>query len=246
MASACCPHWPCPCDQLLKSAQFRQETSSEEEEPTDTTCVPTNMDIALLKEQYNSIREKQKRETRVICFAKAASTNEEIAGKSLVNVVPMRQARHPLMRQASVQETQFDFVRDLDNATWRTHLGLYRRACSIPDTNRFQPSNHKNSTGDSTSTDITVHSVEVTDLSDLLSEDCEGYENRNHVCSKMQEDCESEGFRKFSAPAVVARQSSCGSYRSSHTPVSSYYPFPQLKCPKKSEAARRLGLYSSF
>lgn len=154
----------------------------------------------------------------------------------------MQQVRHALARQASFQETQFDFVRDPDNATWRTHLGMYRRTCSI------QPHNHTTSNGDSTSTstDNTVHSVEVTDLSDQLSEDCEGYDNEHHLCSKVQEDCGSEGFRKSSAPALLSRQSSCGSYQSTHTPVSPYYPFPQLKCPKKSEAARRLGLYSSF
>lgn len=76
MASTCCPHWPCPCHQLLTSAHFGEETrrerEREREDHTDTDCVslPTDMDIALLKEQYNSIREKQKRETRVICFAK--------------------------------------------------------------------------------------------------------------------------------------------------------------------------------
>lgn len=153
----------------------------------------------------------------------------------------MRQVQHALVRQASVKETQFDFVRDPDNATWRTHLGMYRRTCSI------RPYNHKTSNGDSTSTstDNTVHSVEVTDSSDQLSEDCEGYNNK-HLCNQVQEDCGSEGFRKFSAPAVLSRQLSCGSNRSTHTSVSPYYPFPQLKCPKKSEAARRLGLYSSF
>ncbi|XP_017334432.1 uncharacterized protein C9orf152 [Ictalurus punctatus] len=248
MASACCPHWPCPCDQLLKSAHFGEETRHEQEEHTDSISLPTNMDIALLQEQYNSIREKQKRETRVICFAKAPSTNEEISGKSLVNVVPLRQARHTLMRQASVQEPQFDVVTDPDNATWRTHLGMYRKTCLIPDTSQSQPCDHKTSTGDSTSTstDNTMHSVEVTDSSDQLSEDCEGYANQHHLSNKLQEDCGSEGFRKFSAPAVLSRQLSCGSSRSTHTPMSPYYPFPQLKCPRKSEAARRLGLYSSF
>ncbi|GAA6069884.1 uncharacterized protein C9orf152, partial [Tachysurus ichikawai] len=70
MASACCPHWMCPCAQLIKSEYYGKETSYEQEELQHTISSPTNMDIALLKEQYNSIREKQKRETRVICFAK--------------------------------------------------------------------------------------------------------------------------------------------------------------------------------
>lgn len=75
MASACCPHWPCLCDQLLKSAHFAEETRREQEEHTDTISLPTDMDITLLQQQYNSIREKQKRETRVICFAKGNKKN---------------------------------------------------------------------------------------------------------------------------------------------------------------------------
>ncbi|TSK16087.1 hypothetical protein Baya_0958 [Bagarius yarrelli] len=242
MASACCPHWSCPCDQLLKSEQIGQEASCEQEELTDNVFLPTNMDIALLKDQYNSIRDKQKRQTRVIYFAKASSTNEEISGKSLVDVVPIRQGRRALVRQTSVQEAQFDFVKDPDNSTWHSHLGLYRRTCSI------QRYKHKTSNGDSTSTstDNTVNSVEVTDLTDQLSENCEGYDFRHHLCNKVQEDCAADRFRKFSAPPVLSRQLSSGSSRSTHTLMSPYYPFPQLKCPKKSEAARRLGLYSSF
>lgn len=70
MASPCCPHWPCLCDQLLKSARFGKETRHEKEVHIDTISLPTNMDIELLKAQYSSIQKKQKRETRVICFAK--------------------------------------------------------------------------------------------------------------------------------------------------------------------------------
>ncbi|XP_007233944.3 uncharacterized protein LOC103039637 [Astyanax mexicanus] len=240
MSSGCCPSSVCLCEEsVIRSGAVPEEETSDDE-------APTNMDIALLKEQYNSIREKQKRETRVVCFRKAASNNEEISGKALVNVVPMRQARRSLMRQASLQDTHFDFVRDHESSPWRTHLGMYRRTCAAVDPNQHKHTKVKTSTGDSissTSVGNGEHSVEITDSSGHLSEECEGVDD-----DKCQKDYSSEETRKFSAPEILTRRlSSSSSCRSNHSTTSAYhYPFPQLKSPRKSEAARRLGLYSSF
>ncbi|XP_072534991.1 uncharacterized protein [Salminus brasiliensis] len=239
MSSGCCPSSACLCEEpvIRSGAGLEEETSDDE--------APTNMDIALLKEQYNSNRDKQKLETRVIYFRKAASNNEEISGKALVNVVPMRQARRSLMRQASVQDTRFDFVRDPDCSPWRTHLGMYRRTCAAVDANQLQHTKVKTSTGDSASSASVGNgerSVEVTDSSGHLSEECEEVDG-----DKWHKDSSSEESRKFSAPEILSRRLSSGSSRSNHSTSSSYhYPFPQLKSPRKSEAACRLGLYSSF
>ncbi|XP_062848138.1 uncharacterized protein C9orf152-like isoform X2 [Trichomycterus rosablanca] len=207
------------------------------------------MDIAVLKEQYNSIREKQRHETRVICFRKE-SDNEDICGKTLVNLVPMRQDQPSLMRPASLQDNHVDFNRDPDSATWRTHLIMYRRSCLTSDTSQLSKVN--TSTKDTTSS-VSVNnaecSLEEADLSHHLSKDCDETETGSLLVNKELNNCESKDlrFRKCSAPMVLTRQLSCGSYRSGHNPESPcYYPFPQLKSPRKSEAARRLGLYSSF
>ncbi|KAL7887038.1 hypothetical protein AOLI_G00047590 [Acnodon oligacanthus] len=237
MSSGCCSSSVCLCEESVIRSGAAQEETSDDEAPS------TNMDIALLKQQYNSIKDKQKRETRVVYFKKAAANNEEISGKSLVNVVPMRQVRHSLMRQASVQDTRFDFVRDSDSSLWRTHLGMYRRTCAAIDAKR-QHSMDKTSTGASPSVSVGNgdHVVEIKDSNDQLPEDCEGVDGNTH-----QKDYGFEDSRKFSAPAVLFRQLSSGSSWSTHSATSAHhYPFPQHKSPRKSEAARRLGLYSSF
>ncbi|KAL0150641.1 hypothetical protein M9458_054058, partial [Cirrhinus mrigala] len=59
--------WPycCPC---LTCADVWEESRMFPTEQEDQSSV--RMDIELLKEQYNSIREKQRRQTHVICFKK--------------------------------------------------------------------------------------------------------------------------------------------------------------------------------
>ncbi|XP_066539748.1 uncharacterized protein C9orf152-like [Hoplias malabaricus] len=238
MSPGCCPSSVCLCEEsVIRSG------AGKEEETSDDETLNTSMDIALLKQQYNSIRDQQRRETRVVYFRKA-SNNEEISGNSLVNVVPMRQVRPSLMRQTSLQETRFDFVRDPDSSPWRTHLGMHRRTCAAIDASQHLHSKFKTSTGDSTSSASVVngeHSEEISDSSVLLSENCDGVDG-----NQQQKDYDSDS-RKFSAPAVLSRKLSSCSSRSTHSTTSSYhYPFPQIKNPRKSEAARRLGLYSSF
>ncbi|KAI4884107.1 hypothetical protein NFI96_009820 [Prochilodus magdalenae] len=219
---AVCPRcfWPSP----YVSAGIRSSTPYD---PESLNCVGT-----IVPKVYSQCR----LHLAQVC----TSSNEEISGKSLVNVVPMRQARHPLMKQASVQDTRFDFVRDSDSSPWRTHLGMYRRTCAAIDPNHHQHNKVKNSSGDSSSS--VERGVEITDSSDQSSDDCAGVDG-----NKRQKEYSSEDSRKLSAPAVLSRRRSSGSSRSTHSAASAYhYPFPQLKSPRKSEAARRLGLYSSF
>ncbi|XP_076827393.1 uncharacterized protein LOC143474019 isoform X2 [Brachyhypopomus gauderio] len=229
---------------LLMTAVIR---SGELQETADGEDQTAKMDIALLKDQYNSIRDKQKRETRVIYFKNGSK--QEITDKSLVSMVPMQQVKHSLKRQEALQEIHFDFVRDPDSAPWRTHLGMYRRTCPAVDATRLQHAQLKTSTGDSTSSGSdgnAERSGEIMDSSDLLSEDCEEDVGSQGLCKNDQKDNGSGSIRKSSAPEVLSRQLSCGSNPSSPASASYHYPFPQLKCPRKSEAACKLGLYSSF
>lgn len=84
--------------------------------------------------------------------------------------------------------------------------------------------------------------METIDPSDQLPEECEGDDG-----DKQQKDYNSVDSRKFSEPAVLSRRLSSSSSRSTlYTTSACHYPFPQLKSPRKSEAACKLGLYSSF
>ncbi|XP_059380172.1 uncharacterized protein C9orf152-like [Carassius carassius] len=97
----------CPCcGSYLTCADVWREIETEEE---DQSAV--RMDIELLEEQYSSIREKQRRQTQVICF-KNAQNNEEISGMNLVDVVPLTKAAETLSES--------------DSGVWRSHLELHR------------------------------------------------------------------------------------------------------------------------
>ncbi|KAK9952906.1 hypothetical protein ABG768_016935 [Culter alburnus] len=204
--------WPCCCSSLT-CEDVRGETRKFQSEEDELSSV--RMDITLLKEQYNSIRDKQRRQTQVLCFREAQ--NSEEMNKTLVDVVPVC-LRSPA---TSVQETLVEFVVDSAGGLWRTHLDVHRL------THTAEVSEHRNH--------VSSEDSRTSSESERLPED-----SNHHL-----KNSSALNSRKMSAPAVLSRQMSFGSYRS--TPAGSkYYPFPQRKCPRKSETARRLGLYASF
>uniref|UniRef100_A0A8C7LEZ3 Uncharacterized protein n=1 Tax=Oncorhynchus kisutch TaxID=8019 RepID=A0A8C7LEZ3_ONCKI len=184
MLSCCCSNSTCSWEHIR--SRSRSETANgdvndlvEEADQSEIVADLTRMDIALLTEQYNLTKEKQKRQTLVVLF---------------------RQGRHRFTR----------VVREL--GTHPTGVAFSRTLTCLSDIEKVL--------GDS----ISIHPVELSTSNS------------------------SSGSRKFSAPAILSRQLSFGGQR---PPLLSscphhHYPFPQRKGPKKSEAARRLGMYSSF
>ncbi|KAL0150642.1 hypothetical protein M9458_054059, partial [Cirrhinus mrigala] len=151
--------------------------------------------------------------------------NEEIIGKTLVDLVPVCQInRSP----STASDTQFEFVLDSDSGLWRSHLDMHRMKHTTDETEHGN--NSDTSEASSTSSE-----------SERLSEDSNPGEH--HLKNKDHGGLDS---RKFSAPAVLSRQLSFGSYRSTPASLKYYYPFPQRKSLRKSETARRLGLYASL
>ncbi|KAF4095508.1 uncharacterized protein C9orf152-like [Onychostoma macrolepis] len=206
--------WLCCCS-YLACADVWGEIRTEEEDQSSV-----RMDIELLEEQYSSIREKQRRQTQVICFRKAQN-DEEISGINLLDVVPVCQIKRSPSTKAP--ETWSERVVDSDSGLWRSHLDLHRIKHTTEETEQRNNS--------AASTEASSTSSE----SERLSEDSNPGEPHLKI----------KNSRKFSAPAVLSHQLSLGSYRS--TPAGSkYYPFPQKKTLRKSETARRLGLYASL
>ena len=178
-----------------------------------------------------------------------ASNNEETVGKSPVSVVPMHQEvrRRPLQRQLSLREAQSDIFQDQGNSLWRTHLGLHRNSCTVDGAG--SGSYHDQDPSAIQSTLFRDSSSESTESSEKLTCDPEEPEGSVRLGSSTsgQEEGDGKFSRKFSAPSVLSRQLSL--VRHLPSPAHSttrHYPFPQVKCPRKSEAARRLGMYSSF
>lgn len=153
----------------------------------------------------------------MLFLCSSAAQNSEEMNKTLVDVVPVC-LRSPA---TSVQETLVEFVVDSAGGLWRTHLDVHRL------THTAEVSEHRNH--------VSSEDSRTSSESERLPED-----SNHHL-----KNSSALNSRKMSAPAVLSRQMSFGSYRS--TPAGSkYYPFPQKKCPRKSETARRLGLYASF
>ncbi|KAM9416740.1 uncharacterized protein ACWYII_023192 [Salvelinus alpinus] len=239
MLSCCCSNSTCSWEQIR--SRSRSETANgdvnhlvEEVDQSEIVADLTRMDIALLTEQYNLTKEKQKRQTLVVLFRQVSTDAAEISGQALVNVVPINQemkSKHE--RKRLVSESENDFVGDLERAPWSKPLGIHRQTNVI-----ITP--HTNPT-------ITGSNSSFTSLSEDFPEKVLGDSISIHSVELSTSNSRS-GSRKFSAPAILSRQLSFGGQR---PPLLSscphhHYPFPQRKGPKKSEAARRLGMYSSF
>ncbi|XP_055738269.1 uncharacterized protein LOC129823374 isoform X2 [Salvelinus fontinalis] len=195
-----------------------------------------NRDIALLREQYNCTKEKQK--TRVVLFRQADDATE-IRGKALVNMVLVNQEmKSTHERKRTVSEAEIDFVRHLEITPWYTHLGIHRRTNGI-----IAPHPNPTFTG-SNSSSLTSLSEDCPEMS---SDKVLGDSTSIHS-EELSTSNSISGSQKFSAPVVLSRQLSFGGQQPPLFSSSSlhHYPFPQRKGPKKSEAARRLGMYTSF
>uniref|UniRef100_A0A4W5Q9Z5 TBC1 domain-containing protein n=1 Tax=Hucho hucho TaxID=62062 RepID=A0A4W5Q9Z5_9TELE len=243
MLSCCCSNSTCSWEQIR--SRSRSETANgdvnnlvEEEDQSEIVADLIRMDIALLTEQYNLTKEKQKRQTLVVLFRQVSTDDAaEISGQALVNEVPVNQemkSKHE--RKRSVSESENDFVGDLERAPWRKPLGIHRQTVIIPP--------HTNPTITSSNSSFTSLSE---DFPEMSSEKVSGDSISIHSV-ELSTSKSSSGSRKFSAPAVLSRQLSFGGQRPPLLSSSPHhhYPFPQRKGPKKSEAARRLGMYASF
>ncbi|XP_029611397.1 uncharacterized protein LOC115195562 [Salmo trutta] len=243
MLSCCCSNSTCSWEQIR--SRSRSETDNgdvnhlvEEADQSEIVADLTRMDIALLTEQYNLTKEKQKRQTLVVLFRQVSTDAAEISGQALVNVVPVNQemkSKHE--RKMSVSESENDFVGDLERASWRKPLAIHRQ-------NNIIIPPHTNPTITGSNSSFTSLSE---DFPETSSEKVLGDSISIHSV-ELSTSNSSSGSRKFSAPAVLSRQLSFGGQRPPLLSSSPHhhYPFPQRKGPKKSEAARRLGMYASF
>ncbi|XP_035625683.1 uncharacterized protein LOC118383193 [Oncorhynchus keta] len=242
MLSCCCSNSTCSWEHIR--SRSRSETANgdvnhlvEEADQSEIVADLTRMDIALLTEHYNLTKEKQKRQTLVVLFRQVSTDDAaEISGQALVNVVPVNQemkSKHE--RKRSVSESENDFVGDLERAPWRKPLGIHRQANVI-----ITP--HTNPTITGSNSSFTSLSE---DFPETFSEKVLGDSISIHPV-ELSTSNSSSGSRKFSAPAILSRQLSFGGPPLLSSCHHHHYPFPQRKGPKKSEAARRLGMYSSF
>ncbi|XP_018544778.2 histone H3.v1-like [Lates calcarifer] len=286
--SCCCCE--SPSGELLQGIRKKEQLVREEEEEQEEEEEETggggrgggeeeesrrNMDISLLREQYRSSRDRQRRHTQVLLFRRVS---EELS--DAISIIPVTQGltSPPPAPTFDPDPSTFD--------PWHLHLGLHRRSCpgvsvqlpgSSPETNSSVHSSSRRPSSSSSESRGTspCSSFNSTTEEDLRAggsradppEDSqessapgsltssEGSSTPVASAAGSQEDLKESRSTDVKTSASVrrrglrfTRQLSVGGVGSSsgvhHN--QDFYPFPNRKTPRISEAARRLGMYSSF
>ncbi|EOA96455.1 Uncharacterized protein C9orf152, partial [Anas platyrhynchos] len=107
-------------------------THTSEQQASDHDKQPTKMDVTLLEEQYDHIKQKQKLQSHIIVFKTGAQ--ESVLPESMVSAVLINKkvrksksfTEHVPIRKVRLEVTSNGNVQD--NSPWRTHLGIHRLA----------------------------------------------------------------------------------------------------------------------
>ncbi|KFP32484.1 Uncharacterized protein C9orf152, partial [Colius striatus] len=121
-------------EQMVKACKYLtgifSVTHTSEQQASDRDKQPTKMDVSLLEEQYDHIKQKQKLQSHIIVF----KTDEQVAAlpESMVSAVLINKnlrrsksfTEHVPVRKVKLEMTGSGNVQD--NSPWRTHLGIHR------------------------------------------------------------------------------------------------------------------------
>uniref|UniRef100_A0A8D0HGD5 TBC1 domain-containing protein n=1 Tax=Sphenodon punctatus TaxID=8508 RepID=A0A8D0HGD5_SPHPU len=218
------------------------------------------MDVSLLEEQYDFIKQKQKLQPHIIVFK---TDEDSIHGEPMVSAVlinkKVRKSK-AFQERTPVREVNLELPCNgnvQDNSPWRTHLEIHRLVHSKHQKAPYDLAKCKNE-------QISFDNKRLTLKENVTSQ----YENSVMESEQSTQSLdELENSSMLSSPTEEAARSTSGLGRNSpleslssanwtHQQVSSvkcipgsnkltYYPFPQKKTPRISETARRLGLYVS-
>ncbi|XP_029767474.1 uncharacterized protein C9orf152 homolog [Terrapene carolina triunguis] len=236
-------------------------THTAEHQASDCDTQPTKMDVSLLEEQYDCIKQKQKLQTHIIVFK--TDENQSVPGQSMVKAIlinkktrkPKEFKEHIPVRKVTLELTSNGNVQD--SSPWRTHLGIHRllqtdcqkAPCDLAlckneqisfDNERLTVKENVMLPYEKTLTASEQSTVSLNELgnSSMLNSPTE--ENSNSISGIYQK------YPLKSVSSAIWTHQQISSTKC--IPISrklSYYPFPQKKTPRISEAARRLGLYVS-
>ncbi|XP_067855420.1 uncharacterized protein C9orf152-like [Heptranchias perlo] len=226
------------------------------------------MDINELEEQYDSIRQKQKEQTHIVFrTGERNRTNGEFFNLQVKTVSVNCTVRKPkaFEERLPVNGVTLDFPNKectQDSGTpWRTHLDIHRlvQAQSTSQKNHVQEnktSDDQNHQLGSMSKNVPFHkgvvesrnyeianSEATTDIAckpNELGQTIHSFNNHNHYIPRIN--------KRFSFPNersnIWASKNGLVTRIVPVTTKMDYYPFPQMKTPKKSDAAKSLGLYA--
>ncbi|XP_008110465.1 uncharacterized protein C9orf152 homolog isoform X2 [Anolis carolinensis] len=214
---------------------------------SDCSRQPTKMDVSKLEEQYDCLKQKQKQQTHVIVFK--TGEHETIAKESMVNPVLINKnvkRGKAFKERIPVKEVCLDLPLGeniQDSSPWRIHLELHR----------LEQGEHRKIIP----CDVVQNKNELVDIDRKLS-----LEESVISCEESLTNCEqsmgllseqenpSPAEKTFNSnpsftPGTWTHPQMSPSKLAPSSNKLPYYPFPQKKTRKISEAARRLGLYVS-
>ncbi|KAM6339287.1 uncharacterized protein C9orf152 homolog [Podargus strigoides] len=250
-------------EQMVKAYKYMtgifSVTHTSKQQASDHDKQPTKMDVSLLEEQYDHIKQKQKLQSHIIVFK--TGEHESVLPESMVNAVLINKkvgrskssTEHVPVRKVRLEMTSSDNIQD--NSPWRTHLGIHRlvqapcqggtwdlphsknRPCSFDNQRLISKANStlqpKEFEGGS----------KLSGLSQLGSSsmlNSFSKENGSNISSTSQEPP-----LKSATSAVWTHQHVSSTKCIPTCNKLNFYPFPNKKGPRISEAARKLGLYVS-
>ncbi|XP_050748234.1 uncharacterized protein C9orf152 homolog [Gymnogyps californianus] len=247
-------------EQMVKAYKYMtgifSVTHTSEQQASDRDKQPTKMDVSLLEEQYDHIKQKQKLQSHIIVFK--TGEHESVLPEPMVNAVlinkKVRRSKS-FTERVPVRNVRLEMTSIQDNSPWRTHLGIHRlvqapcqgatwdlshcknRPCSFDNQRLISKGNdtlqHKELEGAS----------EVSTLNQLgRSSTLNSFSKENG--SNISSTCQKPPL-KSATSAVWTHQHISSTKCMPACNKLNFYPFPNKKGPRISEAARRLGLYVS-
>ncbi|KAM4028973.1 uncharacterized protein C9orf152 homolog [Anomaloglossus baeobatrachus] len=232
-------------EQVLKAYKYMSDillVTHADKDPADGTRKLSKMDIHRLEEQYNGIKQKQKKRTHIIVFK--SGDNELILKEPDVNTVQVneRVRKHKAFKdQIPVKEVTLElsdknYLKDR-NGTWHAHLNIHRMV-QLTSPPALQTSTPDKSvlfdrllSSESEPLNDPAPSTKILEMKELNGD--------HHSVSSVRR----RSSLKNPIPASWSQYSFPTSKPASPTEKLLYYPFPQKKNPRISEAARKLGLY---
>ncbi|ETE60891.1 hypothetical protein L345_13364, partial [Ophiophagus hannah] len=232
-------------EQLVKAYKYMSGiflvSHSSNQQATDSSRPPSKMDVNRLQEQYHYLKEKQKLHTHVIVFKTgmdsflACSQRHHCESCGILKMPAILTITSNSMRKAlKGREIKVDIpchTNGQDSSPWRIHLGIHRLG------------HHQGQPCDNVQ-NRTEHSMWSCEESLDSTEPAIAFSIEEENSRPPEETVSSDSTR--TSVTSIWDYSSLNISASKPVPSKlSYYPFPQKKIPKISEAARKLGLYIS-
>ncbi|XP_008498974.2 uncharacterized protein C9orf152 homolog [Calypte anna] len=250
-------------EQMVKAYKYMtgifSVTHTSEQQAPDHDKQPTKMDVSFLEEQYDHIKQKQKLQSHIIVFktgehepvlpesvVNPVLINKKVGrSKSLTEYIPVRKVRLETTSSGNIQE----------NSPWRIHLGIHRLVQAPCQGVTWDLSHCKKGpcSFDShrliSKGNITLQPEELDETSELSALSQLGSSSMGSSFTKENSSDVSNPCQK---PALKSATSAVWTHH--HIPYTkcmpacnklNFYPFPNKKGPRISEAARKLGLYVS-